>query len=184
MLGFGTIGQFAIGEFTAGSSPPIFADRWFVSFSEPVRVKLGLPAGDQQSFTIYPLPLVSFAWFEELSRPQKLNKQGLLTPLQQYEVQDTVFIPASKKLLEGWYNWLGEPVRLKLGLPTSEQQFLAYYPQLIPKPNVTGVMLAIGVTSDGAIFAVNVLQSQPAASAKVSIYEVSGGNSATSIRER
>ena len=38
-------------------------------------------------------------------------------------------------LLEGWYNWLSEPVRMRQGLRASLQQSLGWPPFLIPNVN-------------------------------------------------
>ncbi len=74
------------------------------------------------------------------------------------------------------------PIKGKPGLPPQLQQFLARYANVIPLPTVSATMFAIGVTSDGAMFAINVLTSPTAATAKVSIQEI-GGLSPTSIHE-
>ena len=165
--------------------PPVPAYSWPIPFAEPVRTRPINPAVYRQDFFMQmaPSPFVATGWRAWLSEPKRFPK-GLNSALQPFLTQDTNFIPAVNTLIKAWLAPFSEPIRFKLGLPAGEQQFLAYHPRLVPKPNVTGTMLAIGVTSDGAIFAINVLQSQPAASAKVSIFEVSGGNSATSIRER
>ena len=218
MLGFGAIGQFAIGQGPTANAETILADKWFVAFSEPVRFKPGLKASLQQVNALSdPIPIVSFGWFEELSRPQKLNKKGIPTPeqmvlafqpapspfvatgwynwlsepvrfkpglraaLQLFEVQNPGFIPNPSTLIEGWFNWYSEPVRSKPGLKAHLQQVLAYHPRILPKPNVTIILKATEIDTDAALFAVNVIKSNPPVSAKVSIIEIGNGNSATSI---
>ena len=49
MLGLGTIGQFAIGQVSAGTPEIITEDKWNYQWSEPsVKIKKGLASADQQ----------------------------------------------------------------------------------------------------------------------------------------
>lgn len=220
MLGHGAIGQFAIGQVGAGSVEFISADKWFEYLSDPVRVKLGLWAGNQQfAFFPDPFPFVTFSYFAELSKPSVLSKRGLATQQQPYftfhpapspfvaygwrqwlsepvrlkpglsVTLQPAFTSDSRWILElpqfyRWFNWFSEPVRFKQGLSVTLQQTLAYHPRILPKPNITATLSAFELNNDAATLAIYVIQSQPAVSAKVSIVETGGGNSATSIWER
>jgi hypothetical protein len=162
---------------------PVVSFGWFESLIDPVKVPLRLRTGLNQDFILNPLPRVSFGWFGELSKPQKLFLTWLPTADQQTFTTDPTLFPNPARFLEGWFNWYSEPVRFKLGLSVTLQQTLAYHPRILPKPNITATMSAFeGV--DVFLGAINVIQSNPAASAKVSIREISVGNSATSVRER
>lgn len=173
-------------QFLASPDPlPRVSFSWFGELSKPPKLtKAGLNPSEQQ-FTAYqanPTTVTPFAWFVGLSEPPRF-KPGLKAALQQFETQNPGFIPAPATLIDGWFTWLSEPPRFKPGLKPGQQQFLAYHPRVLPTPNVTVTISAIETNSDKALIAVNVIQSQPAASAVVSIVEVSGGNSFTSVWE-
>jgi hypothetical protein len=103
---------------------------WHYAWSEPiVKTKLGLAAADQQALIQAPNnPLVSFAYFNNLSDPVRVSLR-LLPGDNQYEFsQPFPFINIS------WFDWLSEPVRIKPGLRPELQQAFAYGDQ---KPVVT-----------------------------------------------
>jgi len=154
-------------------------------WSEPVvKAKIGLRPDLQQFLAQCPRPpLVSFSWFEELSKPSVLAKPGILSDLPPFFFEDTKLIPDASKFLEGWFNWYSEPVRFKQGLSAPLQQFFTYPPRLLPTPNVSISLSAFEVNTDIPLFALNVIQSQPAVSAKVSVQEALG-QSVASVREK
>jgi len=220
MLGFGTIGQFTIGEAGTGSAETISADKWFVPLSEPVRFKPGVSAARQQFDTLKDgFPFVSFSWFEDLSKPPIVAKPQLKAAQQQFLAfyptpspfvatgwfeplaepvrfkpglppsrqpfiaRDDGFIPGPATLLQGWFTLLGEPVRFRQGLSARFQQDLGYYPRILPNPNVTGILNPTETDLDEYTIVVNVLKSNPPATAVVSITEIGTGFSATSVIE-
>ena len=131
MLGFGAIGQFAIGEVgTAAGAEFIGPDKFMRALSEPVRFKKGLRAAQQQFSSLPdPFPFVSFSWFEELSKPSVLRKKALRPSQQQF----FAFQPApSPFVATGWFEALSEPVRKKPGLRPALQQFFTTDPTVIP----------------------------------------------------
>ena len=131
MLGFGSIGQFAIGEVGISAGAEFIGpDKWMPAFGEPVRFKSGLNASQQQ-FSSLPdaFPFVSFSWFEELSKPSVLTKKGLRASQQQF----LAFQPApSPFVATGWFAPLSEPVRKKPALRAALQQFFTTDPTVIP----------------------------------------------------
>lgn len=254
MLGFGTIGQFAIGQVGAGQVEIITPDKWFVALSEPVRVKQGLQAPNQAAHFFNVNPFVSFSWFGNLSEPVRRKpinpaslpqlffmqpapspfvatgwfnwlsepvriksglrpeqqqflayqantitvtpfawfswlsepvriKAGLKAYLQKVETQDTRWIPAPATLIEGWFNWLSEPKRFQKGLGAPYQLDYASHPRVLPPPNVTATINTIEINGDIPLIAVNVVKSNPPATANVSIVEIGNGLSATSVIE-
>lgn len=130
MLGFGAIGQFAIGQGPTATAEVITVDKWFVALSEPPRFKIGIKASAQQFAALSdPLPFVSFGWFEELSIPVVRTKPGLLAGAQQF----ATFHPApSPFVATGWYQALSEPPRFRIGLKPSQQQFFTADTTVIP----------------------------------------------------
>lgn len=130
MLGFGAIGQFAIGEAGNFTAETITADKWYMALSEPVRVKPALKAGLHQYTSLNPLPLVSFSWFEGLSEPVRIKPINPAALRQDFFMQ-----PApSPFVATGWYNWLSEPVRLPNGLKFYLQREFTRDAVWIPSP--------------------------------------------------
>lgn len=131
MLGHGATGQFAIGEVGASAGAEFIGpDKWLQAFRDPVRFKRGLRASQQQFSSLPdPFPFVSFSWFEELSKPSVLKKNGLRSSQQQF----LAFQPApSPFVATGWFAPLSEPVRKKPGLRPTLQQFFTTDPTVIP----------------------------------------------------
>lgn len=158
---------------------------WYDWLGEPVRLPRGI-APQLQQFSAYQTDILTvrpFAWYANLTEPIRL-KIGLGPQLQQFFTIDAKAIRTGDTFLEGWYNTFSEPVRFKQGINSTLQQYFAYHPRLLPNPNVTAILRAVETNSDTAIWAINVIQSKPAASAKVSFMEIFGGQSATSVREQ
>jgi hypothetical protein len=131
MLGFGAIGQFAIGQVgAAAGAETITPDKWFAALSEPVRFRPGLAAGRQQfSALADPYPFVSFSWFTELSKPASLTRPGLPPSQQQF----TALYPMpSPFVATGWFAPLSEPVRSKPALPPALLPFFSADTAVIP----------------------------------------------------
>src|SRR5262249_16070481 len=82
MFGFGTIGQFAIGQAADTAAEVITLDKWFVPFSVPIRFPARLQASEQQFSAFNPQPFVPFNWFYPFTEPARI-KRGLLASLQQ-----------------------------------------------------------------------------------------------------
>lgn len=218
MLGFGAIGQFAIGEVGTATAEFIGPDKWMMALSEPVRFKQGLAATRQQVLAFFPTPLVSFSWFGALTEPVRLKPRnpaalypyffmqpapspfvatgwymplsepkrfprGLPVQLQREFTRDAVWIPSPATLVEGWFNWLSEPKRFPRGLAAHQQQAYTQHPRVLPPANVTVIVHAIEINSDIVSIAVNVVKSNPAVSARVSLVEIGNGLSATSVIE-
>lgn len=131
MLGFGAIGQFAIGEGPADGAVGILA-----VWSHRVARAQRLLAGQQQFLAFNPYPAISIPWFHPLSEPVRI-KPWLKSSRQQF----LAFYPTpSPFVASGWFEPLSEPVRQKQGLRASLQQFLAHPAQLRPTPMVTGIL--------------------------------------------
>jgi hypothetical protein len=130
MLGFGAIGQFAIGQAGAATAETITVDKWFVQLSEPPRFPRGVKASAQQVGALADtLPFVSFGWFDELSIPAIRLKPGIASGEQQF----ISWQPApSPFVATGWYEPLSEPPRFKPSLKAGEQQFVASDTAVIP----------------------------------------------------
>jgi hypothetical protein len=163
---------------------PFVATGWFNWLSEPVRLKPGLRP-ELQPFISYqadPTTVTPFAWFAALSEPVRLPN-GIKSYLQQVTVQDTNFIPSVSTLVKFWFSPLSEPRRFPKGLGVQFQPDYTAHPRILPKPNVTVNINTIEINSDTATIAVNVVKSNPPATAKVSIIEIGSGLSATSVIE-
>lgn len=172
-------------QFSALSDPfPFVPFAWFGWLRDPTSlVKRGLPTPEQPFLAFYPTPspFAASGWYGWLSEPVRI-KPGQPVYLQREFTIDSRIPPEFPQLYR-WFKWFDEPKRFKQGLSATLQQTLAYHPRWLPKPNITATLSAFEINSDAATIAVNVVQSQPAASAKVSIVEVFSGNSATSVRE-
>jgi hypothetical protein len=131
MLGFGAIGQFAIGQGPSAAAEIIFADKWFVALSEPPRFPVGLKASAQQFAGLTdPFPFVTFGYFADLTIPATRTRLRLQPGQEQFAAADTAVIPVSR--LTPWFTALSEPPRFKIGLKPPEQQFGAADTTVIP----------------------------------------------------
>jgi hypothetical protein len=130
MLGFGATGQFAIGQVGIATAETISPDKWYIALSEPPRFRPGLRASAQQFSALSdPFPFVSFGWFQELSKPQRLTRPALNAS----EIQFAAMQPAPSPFVPtGWFEALSEPVRKLPGLPAAAQQFFATDTSAIP----------------------------------------------------
>lgn len=102
-MSFGSLGQFALGEASLGTTT-VEIDQWLMPWSEPVRSPPRLNPALNPSFSMGPLPIVDISWFEALSEPQRdlpsLKPAGQPS---QFDVPVLVFTP------EGWFMPLSEP---------------------------------------------------------------------------
>jgi len=159
--------------------PIVLEDKWHQAWSIPsVLAKPGLSVTQQPVLAYGSIkPVVSFAYYNWLSEPVRI-KPGLRAQYHPFATQDTKFIPSANIFLQGWYSPLSEPVRFKRGLPPYT------HPDFFKSAQdfIRGFFITKEIDSDSAIFAINVIQSQPAVTARVSITEV-GGFSPTSVRE-
>lgn len=179
MLGFGALGQFPLGGELPASGSTTSEDRWHQPWSLPVpRRDIG---AQNRQFTAFQFPIIpSFAWWRQLDIPVR-NRPIDPAALAPFAFMYPFPLP---RVIFDWDTKLSEPKRI-IESRYVLNKFFFYEPNFpSPPPDVTGVMSAFETDTDAAIIVINVLQSGPAASAKVSIYEISGGNSATSIRER
>lgn len=104
----------AWGVFTP--APPITDIGWYGALSEPVRVLRYAAA--QQSYLAQDLrPIVSFGWLYGLSEPVRYRVFN--TSLQRSVTEDTTIITDPRSI--NWYAPWHEPVRIKVGLQTSQQ---------------------------------------------------------------
>jgi hypothetical protein len=127
MPGFGSIGQLAIGQVTIVTAE-FFPDKWMQPLSEPVRLRPGLRAGQQQAHFFDPVPVVSFSWFEALSEPVRSPPRSPAALYPNFFMQ-----PApSPFVASGWFMPLSEPVRFRPGLKAALQQFFTTDPTVIP----------------------------------------------------
>ena len=161
MLGFGPIGQFAIGEVGA-SAETVLLDKWFQRLSEPVRFLPGLrPAAQQFAALADPFPFVSFGWFESLSEPVRAlpRSPAALSQFAAFNAQP--FVPF------GWFEELTIPaVRTLPGLKPALQQFEARPPQLRPTPTT---FVALNALETKDVFLAALLSWIRATSAEIGI---------------
>lgn len=135
MLGFGAIGQFAIGEVgAAAGAETITADKWFAALSEPPRKRPGLKASEQQFSALSdPFPFVPIDWLVELVKPASLKRPGLLPGEQQF----LAWQPMPSPFVEtGWFAPLAEPVRFRRGTTPSRQLFATGDTTVIPTTKI------------------------------------------------
>ena len=99
---------------------------WFESLSDPVRIKNGAVAANQQFFTTSPNPIVSFGWFGSLVDPAK-PKASVRTAGQQ-----TSTVDADPTVSFSWFAPLPEPVRSKPRV--AWQQFTTLDPYGLTQP--------------------------------------------------
>lgn len=130
LLGFDALGKLALTQLPGGASAPaILEDSWHQPWSQPVRMKDGLRPGNQLTLAFSPNPVVSFGWFEELSKPPVLTKPALPSRAQQffaYQANPTTVTPFA------WYANFSEPVRKKPGTQAARQQFFTTDTAVIP----------------------------------------------------
>lgn len=127
MLGFCPVGAFAIGQVTGhASAETITPDKWFEPLSEPPRFRQGLRPSQQQFLAqSNPLPIVSFSWFNELSKPASLTRPGLRPAQQQF----LAYVPNPTTVTPfAWFMPLSEPVRSRSGLKSQQQAFFSFNP--------------------------------------------------------
>lgn len=140
MLGFGAIGQFAIGQGPNVTAETVTVDKWYTALSIPPRFPIGLKASQQQFASLPdPFPFITIGWYTPLSTPSRVPI-GLKPSQQQFRAQDTAVIPVSQ--MSPWFTPLSMPPRFPIGLKPPQQQFEARPPRLLPNPNITGVMKA------------------------------------------
>lgn len=127
MLGYGALGQLALGQ-TRSVSPTAIAIGWFGPLSEPVRKKRGEPASAQQFFTFNPRPVVSFSWFGSLSEPVRPKRcsPAALSPYFFMHPAPSPFVAS------GWFAPLSDPVRAKRRSPAALSPFLSWQPAPSP----------------------------------------------------
>lgn len=118
----GAVAEYAVAEFLADGAT-VTIDMLGSVWSEPVRVKPGLRSGLQQIIAFtgaapFGEQIKYSEWGYPWSEPVR-QKRGLYTPLQQFFTSDTKTIAAGSNL--SWYQWFATPVRVKQGLPASEQ---------------------------------------------------------------
>lgn len=107
----------------------ITEDKWHQAWSEPVRIKRGLLAGQQQTLTIPPPEKITedkwhFAWSEPVR--QKRDPRAAIALIASGVVLNPLPYPA---LEPTWHFPWSEPVRLRRGLSASQQ-----LPSAIPAP--------------------------------------------------
>lgn len=154
---------------------------WYAPLSIPT-TRPKLHARHQQVVALWPFPAINIGWFNQLSIPQKLKKKGM-EPRLQTTLALVVPLPGAATLLQGWYNWYSEPVRLKKGIRGHLQPSWTGPARLLPTPNVTITMSAFEINTDEALMAIRVFPYNPPASATVSIVEIGDDGSATSVVE-
>jgi hypothetical protein len=161
---------------------------WLYRWSEPVRIKPGLNAALQQSYTMDPSWIPNPArqlegWYNWWSEPVR-QKPGLGAANQAFFFYETEF---PEDMDVDWYRPFSEPVRFKQGLRPDLQQFLAYHPRILPTPNVTGVMAATETNTDVFLGAINVYSGGSSTTsggqASVSVVESGPGGDGISIVE-
>ena len=109
------------------------ADYYSLKFSEPVRVKPGLNAALQQSFTVDPTALTRpesvtvDRWLLPLAEPVRVPKRLAEASQRFFEFQPTPIIDI------GWFAPLSEPKREKPRLGEGLQQYLALHPTPVIK---------------------------------------------------
>ncbi len=99
-------------------------DKWFAPWRDPVRVKPGLPAGEQSVFTgpIAPIETIQVdKWYASWRDPVRLPRRLQVSA-------NPSFFPASTNpaVSFSWFNSLAEPPKPKVGLAAASQQFTAF----------------------------------------------------------
>lgn len=140
--------------------PPetITVDKWYARFTDPVRIKSGLPS-QEQSFLAYNTltftPSVS-GWFQGFTNPPK-PKVGLGTNLQQ-SLAWSGFTPAAETItVDKWFAQLSKHPGSRAALLTALQQQPAFSP-LPFTPQISD-----GLSSDGPLFSQAFLYQRSAA---------------------
>jgi hypothetical protein len=125
MLGHGAIGQFAIGQASAGATAEsIYPDKWYSLFRDPVRTtmdaaRIALSA----SGCVFPLPVINISWFSQLSDPV------IIPPRLNTGSQLFSFPNPFPVINISWFNQLSSPQKLSLPiLQTPSQPFFHFDP--------------------------------------------------------
>lgn len=143
---------------------------WFVGLEAPVRNKSGI-ATPEQAFVfseIEPPTEMTVDWYAPWRDPVRFA--SFWAALQELPADDPIFIPLPASLIEGWYTWMSEPVRLPRGVKAWLQQSLAYHPRILPTPAITVTMATTEINSDVAEISISVYNVPT--NAKVSIVEI------------
>jgi hypothetical protein len=140
MLGFGALGQLALGEATNSPATTVFEGSWTFPWSDPVKIKPGVLASNQAFFFYQPAPPIIFSpnWFQAWSEPSV--KTGISPRLAIALAASGLFSPVIGPIAPGpnyesaWHYRWSEPVRLKPGLRTEYQKFESQDTLFIPPP--------------------------------------------------
>ena len=126
-------------SFFAADTEPTVSFGWAYGLSDPVRIKLGLGAHLQQALTIDPWLLtqpeavLESKWHQ--GWPDFATRKTQPHPSQQQTLAFWPFpITGEVVTLDKWYQEFSQPVRVKLGLLASAQQFLAIDPFILTQP--------------------------------------------------
>lgn len=164
---------------------------WHQPWSLPVRVSIdkrravALAASGPFAPILADSQVHPMDWIYGYSTPVR-KKPGLSAALQQVNALYTPVQPLSSQI-PGWLAPLSMPRRFKLGLRADEQQFLAYHPRFLPKPNVTATMHGTETGRDIALIGIvvyNTIATSGPNSVSVSITEIPREEGAqTSVEE-
>ena len=134
MLGFGALGQFALGEVDEGVTETVQYGKWKVEFSEPRRFPRGLgPQYHQtQAFQIneFPETVTESRWHQPFSEPQHLKAKAQRPELRTVLHQTSAFVDwnigADKEAT--WHQPFSEPKRFPRRTLPGANQFFAFQP--------------------------------------------------------
>jgi hypothetical protein len=113
-------------QFLTADTKPIVSFDWRQWLAEPVRTQPRLQPGSNQFSAPDTNPIVSFSWFASLNDPIVKVKPWLGAANQVAMDFWSTFTPAGETItLDKWYAAWREPVRFKVSLPVTEQQYIA-----------------------------------------------------------
>ena len=149
---------------------PFLESTWHQPWSEPVRFKV-LPRVQVARIASGPvipilnpeLQIIQFfesRWHQPWSEPKRF-KLALYPARSPFGSSFFDLSPSPSTLIQGWYQYLREPVWPKKGLKPYLQQTLAYHPRYLPPANITVTMAVTETNADGADFDIWVYDEPP-----------------------
>jgi hypothetical protein len=191
MLGFSQLGSLALGQLPIDvTSAALLRLELSLELRRRPDWRRTIPAGAFAPVLNPETQIIRFfesRWHQPWSEPKRFKR--ILNPgLNLFNSMPFPLLPNPSNRIQGYYNWLNEPVWPKKGFKSHLQQTLAHPPLKINKPSVFLSMAATETNSDVMLFGIDIDPSPQTyvliAGANVTINEIQSTNSgAVSLNE-
>lgn len=134
MLGFGALGQFALGEVDEGVTETVQYGKWVTLWGEPVRFpnRLHASLNPFESFQIasFPEAVTESRWHQPWSEPKQVRADAQRREFRAELQQTLAFVDwsTSNDIEAEWHQPWSEPKRFPKRIQPGLEQFLAYQP--------------------------------------------------------